>query len=160
MAFSERVKIEVRKKASCRCIICHRPFVEIHHIVPLTEGGSDDIENAAPLCAYCHDVFGNNSDKRKQIREMRNNWYEIIERRYKGDIEYEDIINNKVRYINNDIAIYHLVYQHEDFEVSARIIYNLLINSQKKYPGKKRYLYLDIEGHKNKMGGYDQDMLE
>nr|WP_308742914.1 HNH endonuclease signature motif containing protein [uncultured Anaerocolumna sp.] len=159
MAFSERVKKEVRKKACCRCIICHKPFVEIHHIIPLTEGGSDNIENAAPLCAYCHDIFGNNPNKRKQIQEMRDIWYEIIERRYKGDIEYKDINKNNIN-IKNGIAIYHLVYQHEDFEISAKIIYNLLINAQKKYPGSKRYLYLEIEGHRNKMGGYDQDMLE
>lgn len=160
MAFSEKVKKEVRKKSCCRCIICHKPFVEIHHIIPLAEGGSDNIENAAPLCAYCHDIYGNNSDKRKQIKEMRDSWYEIMERRYNGDIKYEDSIINNIKSVKNGIAIYHLVYQHEDFEVSAKIIYNLLVNAQKMYPGNKRYLYLDIEGHRNKKGGYDQDMLE
>lgn len=30
------------------------PFLEIHHIVPLAEGGQDIIENVAALCPNCH----------------------------------------------------------------------------------------------------------
>lgn len=33
-------------------------------------------------------------------------------------------------------------------------------NAQDKFPGDKRILYLDIEGHRNKKGGFDTDMLE
>jgi len=28
--------------------------IEIHHIVPESEGGTDDIDNALPLCFDCH----------------------------------------------------------------------------------------------------------
>jgi 5-methylcytosine-specific restriction protein A len=30
------------------------PFLEIHHIIPLAEGGQDIIENVAALCPNCH----------------------------------------------------------------------------------------------------------
>ena len=30
------------------------PFLEVHHIVPLSEDGDDTIENAAALCPNCH----------------------------------------------------------------------------------------------------------
>jgi Restriction endonuclease len=160
MAFSEKVKKEVRKRACFRCVVCHKPFVEIHHIIPQVDGGSDNMDNAVPLCAYCHDLIGSNPDKRKQIREMRNHWYEIVEERYSGNIDFDD---STQRYIQNNkkvIAIYHEVYQHEDFETSAKMVFNLLKNAQTKFPDRERYLYMDIEGHKNEKCGYDLDMLE
>ncbi|UBM61354.1 HNH endonuclease [Candidatus Sulfidibacterium hydrothermale] len=30
------------------------PFLEVHHIIPLAEGGNDTIENAIALCPNCH----------------------------------------------------------------------------------------------------------
>ena len=83
MPFSEAIKKLARQKAHFVCVVCRSvPFVEVHHIIPESEGGPNTIENAAPLCAGCHDLFGNNPDKRKQIRDMRDQWYEICEKRY------------------------------------------------------------------------------
>jgi len=79
MPFSEQTKLEAKRRAHFSCVICHQAFVEIHHIVPQAEGGSDDLENAAPLCARCHDLFGANPDKRKQLREMKDLWWELCE---------------------------------------------------------------------------------
>jgi hypothetical protein len=37
------------------CAVCqHRHGVQVHHIVPRFEGGSDDANNAIPLCPNCH----------------------------------------------------------------------------------------------------------
>ena len=30
------------------------PYLEVHHIIPLSENGSDDIENTIALCPNCH----------------------------------------------------------------------------------------------------------
>lgn len=30
------------------------PFLEVHHVIPLAEGGDDTLENAAALCPMCH----------------------------------------------------------------------------------------------------------
>ena len=75
MGFSEKVKIEVKEKAAFRCCICQNIIVQVHHIKPTKDGGSDDIENAAPLCPNCHDYFGDNPSKRKGIKQMRDWWY-------------------------------------------------------------------------------------
>jgi hypothetical protein len=81
MAFPENVKLQAKKQAHFCCVICHDPFVEVHHIVPQSDGGPDTIENAAPLCGTCHNLFGGNPDKRKQIREMRDFWWEVCEKK-------------------------------------------------------------------------------
>jgi hypothetical protein len=81
MPFSENIKLEAKRRSHFACAVCHQPFVEVHHIIPQEDGGSDDLDNAAPLCARCHDLFGGNPDKRKQLREMRDLWWEICEKR-------------------------------------------------------------------------------
>ena len=78
MAFSESLKLDVKHMATFRCCRCQEIGVEIHHIVPLAAGGTDTIDNAAPLCAKCHADFGDNPLKRKEIREMRDWWYQRV----------------------------------------------------------------------------------
>ncbi|MCL2085627.1 HNH endonuclease [Candidatus Saccharibacteria bacterium] len=165
MAFTEKLKLRVKKKAAFRCVICRGEFVEVHHIIRPGDGGSDDEDNAAPLCASCHDNYGDNPSKRKQIREMRDYLYEIV-----AGLEQKGImtlpkpltreeIKRKMR-IPNISAIYHVVYSHEDFNTSARILFELVKEAQLQSPGRKRVLYLDIDGHRNKKGGFDADMFE
>ena len=79
MAFSESTKKRVRERAKLRCCICREMGVEIHHIVPSAQGGSDDEDNAAPLCPNHHDSLGSNPDKRKFIRDARDLWYQECE---------------------------------------------------------------------------------
>ncbi len=76
MAFSESVKREAKQRANFRCVVCQQPWVEVHHIVPQAEDGSDTLDNAAPLCGTCHNRFGANPVLRKQLREMRDHWWE------------------------------------------------------------------------------------
>ena len=82
MAFSENLKLTVRKMAAFRCCRCHEIGVDIHHIIPQAEGGPDTIDNSAPLCQNCHDRFGANPEKRKEIRQMRDWWYEVVKEKY------------------------------------------------------------------------------
>jgi hypothetical protein len=87
MPFSEETKLAVKKKAHFSCSLCHAVYVEVHHIVPESEGGSDTEDNAAPLCPSCHETYGGNPDKRKFIREARDFWYEICAKRFFGDAD-------------------------------------------------------------------------
>lgn len=79
MAFSEAIKGAVKRKANHTCCWCQvrQNKVDVHHIIPQAQGGSDDEDNAAPLCGSCHDLYGNNPDLRKEIRSRRDQWYEI-----------------------------------------------------------------------------------
>ena len=57
-------------------------------------------------------------------------------------------------------ALYHVVFEHEGFEESAQNLFKLVQRAQQLQPGRKRVLFLDIEGHRNVKGGFDADMLE
>ena len=74
------MKVQAKKRAQFVCVVCGHPFVEVHHIVPEADGGPNEIENAAPLCAGCHDLYGGNPEKRKTIRQMRDAWFEHCEK--------------------------------------------------------------------------------
>ncbi len=82
MAFSPALKLKVRRRAHFECCICFKIDVEVHHIIPEAQGGPDIEDNAAPLCAYCHSLYGNNPDKRNFIRQRRDWWYEVCEQKY------------------------------------------------------------------------------
>ena len=68
--------------------------------------------------------------------------------------------NSKIDSGADAVALYHIIYEHEGFEDSAQNLFKLVQQAQSLSPGKKRKLYLDIEGHRVKEGGFDDDMLE
>jgi hypothetical protein len=82
--------------AAFRCCRCHQIGVDIHHIIPQSQGGTDLIDNAAPLCQNCHDRFGANPEKRKEIRQMRDWWYEIVKEKYYGDLSQFERLNETI----------------------------------------------------------------
>lgn len=61
---------------------------------------------------------------------------------------------------DKSICLYHRVMRRENFEVAANDLFKLLLSAQKTYANKTRVLYLDIDGHRNSAGGFDEDMLE
>lgn len=87
MPFSEALKLIVKRRAHFSCALCHRLGVEVHHIVPQAENGSDVEDNAVPLCPSCHETYGANPEKRKFIRQSRDFWYELCEKRYASDTD-------------------------------------------------------------------------
>lgn len=84
MPFSELIKKEAREKAGYACCLCHKPSmsIEVHHIVPQEKDDPDTPDNAAAVCPNCHSDFGDNPEKIKRIREMRDWWYEQVKNLY------------------------------------------------------------------------------
>ena len=37
-----------------KCLLCGKPIQHYHHIVPVSKGGSENIDNKAGLCSQCH----------------------------------------------------------------------------------------------------------
>jgi hypothetical protein len=52
------------------------------------------------------------------------------------------------------------VHADEDFEHAADVLFQLIKKAAVEQAGKQRYVYLDIEGHRNDAGGFDHDMYE
>ena len=75
MGFSARILYDAKGQAAFQCCRCRSKGVEVYHIIPPEHGGSDDEENAVALCPKCHAYFGDDPDKRKEITELRDNWY-------------------------------------------------------------------------------------
>ncbi|MER5795937.1 HNH endonuclease [Streptomyces sp. NPDC001980] len=58
------------------------------------------------------------------------------------------------------VAIHHDMKVYENFERSAQRIFECVQAAQKRSPGAPRYLFLDIQGHRNEAGGFDHDAYE
>lgn len=63
---SQRVNIQKEKSELIElfggCVVCgfdYKPVLEIHHIIPISLGGSNDINNLFPLCPNCHSIVHN-----------------------------------------------------------------------------------------------------
>lgn len=69
-----RVAAQALKFANGKCELCKKspflkkngkPFLEVHHVIPLSQEGSDTITNTVALCPNCHKElhFGSQSSK-------------------------------------------------------------------------------------------------
>jgi hypothetical protein len=97
--FSDPVKLEARRLAFFRCCYCREKMGDhVHHLTPKEEGGSRELDNAILLCVQCHADYGHRSDKRAQLRQARDQWYEIVAKRYK----HADL--DQVQHIASDVA--------------------------------------------------------
>lgn len=116
MAFTEVLKATIRKRAHFMCCVCKAIGVEVHHIIPQEERGPDSEDNAAPLCPACHETYGANPRKRKFIREARDHWYEICEKRFVSD---QNLLEEIKQLISNTVS-------REDLHVFKKEVISLL----------------------------------
>lgn len=101
--FSRVTRIRALVAAARHCCVCHRykgVKVEVHHIVPQSEGGADDFDNAIPLCFDCHTDAGHYNPRHprgtrfssRELRTHRDSWYEIVRRNQIRSPEDEDVL--------------------------------------------------------------------
>ena len=96
MPFPKRIREEVRTQAHFSCCVCQQPSlsVEVHHIIPEAQGGPDTKANAAPLCPSCHADFGDNAKKRRAIKQRRDFWYQLCEKREQPRVEWLEMADS------------------------------------------------------------------
>lgn len=89
MPFSQEVKIRAMVACGRHCAICHKYCgnnMEVHHIKAQADGGSNEFENAIPLCFDCHaEVRQYDLKHPKGIRfteqellQHRDRWYKKV----------------------------------------------------------------------------------
>ena len=75
-----RVKAWVLDNAGDKCEACDkpapfvtesgRPFLEVHHVLPLADGGSDTVRNVVAICPNCHRAFHHAEDADNRSRNI------------------------------------------------------------------------------------------
>jgi 5-methylcytosine-specific restriction protein A len=50
-----------------------QPYLEVHHILPLSQGGADMVENAIACCPNCHSAF-HHSENKDGLRDEYLRW--------------------------------------------------------------------------------------
>lgn len=85
MPFSDSIAREVLVRSRRCCCICHQfcgTKIELHHIVPVEQGGDDSFENCIPVCFNCHAEIGHYNEKHprgrrlapQELRQHRDKW--------------------------------------------------------------------------------------
>ena len=88
MGFDKNQASTLLAQCHRRCCICHRfcgVKMELHHVEHRADGGSDDIENAIPLCFECHAEVNHYNDAHPRGRKFtqdellahKRQWLEI-----------------------------------------------------------------------------------
>ena len=75
---------DVLVEAGHRCAIptCREHPVQVHHILPQSEGGPTSFENLIALCANCHDRYHRTKEiDRKSMKQYKAN-LPSVSRRY------------------------------------------------------------------------------
>lgn len=81
----ERTRREIYNKYGGRCAYCGWPIeygeMQIDHLIPLRNGGSDDVSNYMPACRMCNLYKGTSS-----VEKFRENLQSLISRLEKVNI--------------------------------------------------------------------------
>ena len=86
MSFPETAVAKLLADCKRHCCVCWRRCgfrIELHHIQPRSEGGSDDIENAIPVCFNCHAEIESAGPRgrrftQRKLKEHRRRWLELV----------------------------------------------------------------------------------
>jgi hypothetical protein len=61
---------------------------------------------------------------------------------------------------NKPIAIYYEMRRQDEFEATAGRLWSMVRTAARDHPGAPRVLYMDMEGHKDFRGEYDDDAMK
>lgn len=83
--------LEAKRRDGMECVKCGRPggpsSLHAHHIVPLSSGGPDEVDNLATLCTHCH-RYAPTSGVRENLLEAVFEDYTATNLRPEADLLY------------------------------------------------------------------------
>lgn len=123
-------RVEVLKMCKRHCALCERSTgtkVEVHHIIPKSKGGSDDIDNLIPLCFDCHADVGSYNDE-----HPKGSKYTPEELKYRRDSVYKKVQEGALPIIKQSAS-----------EVAALNDYERRIAIEKDFRPMYRYILND-----------------
>ena len=98
----EKTITEILLKCARHCVLCGKNCgtnIEIHHIVPIKEGGTNDFDNLIPLCFDCHANVAHYNSAHPKGRKYEINELKIIPNHF---YENQEALNIKNKKQNND----------------------------------------------------------
>ena len=148
MPFSQEVKTKAMVACGRFCVICHKfcgNNMEVHHIVAESDGGSNNFDNAIPLCFDCHAEVRQYDPKhpkgirftKDELIQHRDNWYKKV-----SDGVYHADGNEKAIY-KEDIELFHSICELFTPSVKCWLIENDIGGSHPYtvFQGLSKYLY-------------------
>ncbi len=83
-----KVKAWILKQSNGKCELCKNnapfigkdgfPYLEVHHIKPLADGGSDTINNTVALCPNCHRMIHYGQNQSEIVHKLYKNIKRLI----------------------------------------------------------------------------------
>lgn len=141
----EEIEERVKQKANNKCVFCHKKSEQCY---ALEEEKGIIEDNIIPLCYACAQQYLGNPDIVKQMKQMRDYWYEQVQKAVKQTGSTDILLTNENlkthRLRENAVAIYHVVYENEGLEESAKTIYELLYSAQEKQENSNRWTHRRI----------------
>jgi hypothetical protein len=100
MPFSAKIKETALVKSRRCCCVCHEfagRSVNVHHIIPESDGGPSTLENAIILCLRCHAEAGHYNPRHplgakyspSELRKHRDEWWEYC-KSYSEELRPDD----------------------------------------------------------------------
>ena len=90
MSFSSKDREQALLLSARRCCVCRRfkgTGVQVHHIIPESDGGQNILDNAIVLCLDCHAAAGHYNPRHPigtkfspdELRKHRDKWHEKVQ---------------------------------------------------------------------------------
>lgn len=102
MSFSDEVRLQALLWSDRHCCLCKKTCglnIEIHHIKPISESGSNKLDNAIPLCFDCHsDVMCYN------VQHPKGNKYKPAELKARREQVYEEYTRHLIPPVDGQIT--------------------------------------------------------
>lgn len=100
-----KIALKVLKRDNYKCCICGKSpsthpelSLEVDHILPISKGGTNDIENLQTLCIYCNRGKGNDDSLNIEIKEH----IDILLERINPEILKQLSANGSARVVANE----------------------------------------------------------
>lgn len=69
------VREKVKKRDEYKCVLCSKTsFLQIHHIIPLSKGGTNNLSNMETVCRNCHEEIHPHMKEKRLRKDENDDW--------------------------------------------------------------------------------------
>ena len=94
------VELAVDAEQNNHCLFCQKPIEHYHHVVPVSEGGSETLENRVGLCEHHHDLVHKELKWQNKVKDKK----EGLTKKYGGLSVLNQIMNRFVDWLSDTFS--------------------------------------------------------